>query len=98
MSANKNAQLRYQILDRCFSNFRQRYTIDDLVEEVNEKLYDFNGTEVSLRQIREDIKFMRDSVGYNAPSRLIHWKAGSATIVMQTGISPSSTTSCPWRR
>ena len=67
MSANKNAQLRYQILDRCFSNFRQRYTIDDLVEEVNEKLYDLNGTAVSLRQIREDIKFMRDSVGYNAP-------------------------------
>lgn len=67
MSTNKNAQLRYQILDRCFSNFRQRYTIDDLVEEVNEKLYDLNGTEVSLRQIREDIKFMRDSVGYNAP-------------------------------
>lgn len=67
MSANKNAQLRYQILDRCFCNFRRKYTIDDLVEEVNEKLYDLNGTEVSLRQIREDIKFMRDSVGYNAP-------------------------------
>lgn len=67
MSANKNAQLRYQILDRCFSDFRRRYTIDDLVDEVNEKLYDLNGTEVSLRQIREDIKFMRDSVGYNAP-------------------------------
>lgn len=67
MSANKNAQLRYQILDRCFSNFRKRYTIDDLVEEVNEKLYDLNVKEVSLRQIREDIKFMRDSVGFNAP-------------------------------
>lgn len=67
MSANKNAQLRYQILDRCFSNFHQRYTIDDLVEEVNDKLYDLNGTAVSLRQIREDIKFMRDSVGFNAP-------------------------------
>lgn len=52
MSANKNAQLRYQILDRCFSNFRQGYTIDDLVEEVNEKLYDLNGTEVSLRQMK----------------------------------------------
>lgn len=64
MSANKNAQLRYQILDRCFSNFRQRYTIDDLVEEINEKLYDLSGTEVSLRQIREDLKFMRDSVVY----------------------------------
>ena len=67
MSANKNAQLRYQILDRCFSNFRHKYSIDDLVEEVNEKLYDIYGTEVSLRQIREDIKFMRERVGYDAP-------------------------------
>ena len=67
MSANKNAQLRYQILDRCFSNFKKKYTIDDLIEEVNEKLYDMNGIEVSLRQIREDIKFMRDRMGYDAP-------------------------------
>ena len=37
------------------------------MEEVNEKLYDLSGTEVSLRQIREDIKFMRDSAGYNVP-------------------------------
>ena len=67
MSANKNAQLRYHILDRCFSNFKKKYTIDDLIEEVNEKLYDMNGIEVSLRQIREDIKFMRDRMGYDAP-------------------------------
>lgn len=67
MATNKNAQLRYQILDRCFSNFGRQNTIDDLVEEVNDRLLDINGTEVSLRQIREDIKFMRDSVGYNAP-------------------------------
>lgn len=76
MSANKNAQLRYQILDRCFSNFKKKYTIDDLIEEVNEKLYDMNGIEVSLRQIREDIKFMR---GTMPPSRLIRLKAGNAT-------------------
>ena len=67
MSASKNAQLRYPILDRCFSNFRHKYTIDDLMEEVNEKLYDLSGTEMFLRQIREDIKFMRDSARYNVP-------------------------------
>ena len=67
MSANKNAQLRDQILDRCFSNFKKKYTIDDLIEEVNEKLYDMNGIEVSLRQFREDIMFMRDRMGYDAP-------------------------------
>ena len=67
MSANKNAQLRYPILDRCFSNFRHKYTIDALMEEVNEKPYDLSGTEMFLRQIREDIKLLRDSARYNVP-------------------------------
>lgn len=35
MPTNKNAQLRYQILDRCFSDFHHKYTIDDLIEKVN---------------------------------------------------------------
>ena len=69
MPTNKNAQLRYQILDRCFSDFHRRYEIDDLVDKVNEALYDLYGTEVSVRQIRDDIKFMRDRVTYDAPIR-----------------------------
>ena len=67
MATNKNAQLRYQILDRCFSNFQKRYEIDDLLDEVNEQLLDLVGTEVGLRQIREDIKYMRDRVSWKAP-------------------------------
>ena len=67
MPTNKNAQLRYQILDRCFSNRHRNYTIEDLVDAVNEALYDMYGTEVSIRQIREDIKYMRDRVSFNAP-------------------------------
>lgn len=67
MATNKNAQLRYQILDRCFSNFQKRYEIDDLLDEVNEHLLDIFGTTVSTRQIREDIKYMRDRVSFNAP-------------------------------
>ena len=67
MSTNKNAQLRYRILDTCFKNRHRQYTIGDLVEEVNRQLEDIYGIRVSLRQIREDIKFMRDSVGYDAP-------------------------------
>lgn len=67
MATNKNAQLRYQILDRCFSNFHKRYEIDDLLDEVNEQLLDIFGTTVSIRQIREDIKYMRDRVSFNAP-------------------------------
>ena len=67
MATNKNAQLRYQILDRCFRNFQKRYEIDDLLDEVNEQLRDIADTEVGDRQIREDIKFMRDRVSWKAP-------------------------------
>lgn len=67
MPTNKKAQLRYQILDRCFSDFSRKYEIQDLVDKVNDALYDLYGTEVSLRQIRDDIKYMRDRVTYDAP-------------------------------
>lgn len=67
MPTNKNAQLRYQILDRCFSDFHRTYSIDDLLDTVNESLMDLYGSQVSIRQIREDIKYMRDRVTYNAP-------------------------------
>lgn len=58
MATNKNAQLRYQILDRCFSNFQKRYEINDLLNEVNKQLRDIFDTEVHERQIRDDIKYM----------------------------------------
>ncbi len=67
MSTNKNAQLRYRVLDKCFSNYQKQYEIDDLLEAVNDALYDMYGTHVSLRQIREDIKYMRDRITYDAP-------------------------------
>lgn len=69
MPTNKNAQLRYQVLDRCFSDFNRRYEINDLLDEVNEILYDLFGDESTIRerQLREDIKYMRERVGYNAP-------------------------------
>ena len=67
MPINKNALLRYQILDRCFSDRHRRYEIEDLVDKVNEALLDLYGKTVSLRQIRADITYMRDRVSYNAP-------------------------------
>lgn len=67
MPTNKNAQLRYRILDECFKDQLHQYEIDDLLDKVNEKLWDINGTSVSLRQIRDDIKYMRDRVTFDAP-------------------------------
>ena len=67
MPTNKNALLRYQILDRCFSDFHHKYSIDDLLQKVNESLYELYGSGVSLRQVRDDIKYMRDRMSYDAP-------------------------------
>ena len=49
MPINKNALLRYQILDRFFSDRHHYYDIDDLVDKVNEAFIDLYGTTVSLR-------------------------------------------------
>lgn len=76
MPTNKNAQLRYKVLDRCFSNFKHKYTIDELVDEVNESLSDLTGQVISLRQIRDDIKYMRDRVSYNAPIKAYPFGSG----------------------
>ena len=67
MPINKNALLRYQILDRCFSDRHRRYEIVDLVDKVNDALLEMDGKTVSLLQIRADITYMRDRVSYNAP-------------------------------
>ena len=67
MPVNKNALLRYRILDRCFSDRHHYYDIDELLDKVNEAFLDIYGKTVSLRQIRADIAYMRDRVSYNAP-------------------------------
>ena len=67
MPINKNALLRYQILDRCFSDRHNKYEIGDLVNKVNEALMDLYGKTVSLRQIRADIMYMKERLTYNAP-------------------------------
>ena len=69
MSSNKNATIRYQALDRCLRNPGKRYSIDDLVDACNEALSDVDpaSSGVKKRQVYEDIKFMQDSRGFDAP-------------------------------
>ena len=67
MPTTSNASLRYCILDRCFSNTHHQYTIDDLLDIVNDKLEDKEGCSISIRQLRKDIQDMRDRVMYDAP-------------------------------
>ena len=66
MPVNKNAQIRYNTLDKCFRNPYRKYFIEDLIEACNEALTEFNGenTTVSRRTIFNDIKFMESSQGW----------------------------------
>ena len=69
MSTNKNATIRYQALDRCFRNPGKRYSIYNLIDACNEALLDIDpaSSGVKKRQVYEDIKFMQDSRGFDAP-------------------------------
>ena len=67
MPVNNNALLRYRVLDRCFKNKHRNYTIDDLLDEVNENLIDQTGKGIQLRQLRVDIQKMRERLMFDAP-------------------------------
>ena len=69
MATNKNAVLRYHTLDRCFSNFQRRFYFEDLIEVVNESIWEFDPEleGIKTRQLRDDIRFMRSPEGYDAP-------------------------------
>ena len=66
MASNKHAQIRYKVLDDCFSNFRRKYYIGDLMEKCNEALRELYGEDhsgIKMRTLRSDISYMRDRAG-----------------------------------
>jgi len=67
MSINKNALLRYQVLDRCFRNTGRKYFWQDLLHEINKALEEFNGqgSGIKRRQLYDDIRFMESEQGWN---------------------------------
>lgn len=69
MPINKNAYLRYQVLDRCFSNFGRKYYWKDLLEAVNETLADSigSGKGIARTQLYKDISFMESEAGFSIP-------------------------------
>jgi len=64
MATNRHAQIRYTILDRCFSNFNRLYDYDDLLEEINNVLYELGTEGVKLRQLQYDIEHMKSDAGW----------------------------------
>lgn len=70
MSSNKNALIRYKTLDKCLKNQYKKYTLDDLMAECSEALFEFEGKEsfVSKRTVQLDLQNMRsEKFGYEAP-------------------------------
>lgn len=69
MAQNKNAQIRYKALDKCFSNRYKKFYINDLIDYCSGVLTEHYAQEttVSRRQIFDDMDFMRTEAGYDAP-------------------------------
>lgn len=69
MATNKNARLRYEALDKCFSNFSRKFFIEDLQEAVCDYLYKqlSERKTISRRQIYSDIEEMKTSPNMQAP-------------------------------
>ncbi len=67
MAVNKNALVRYKVLDRCFRNLGKRYFIEDLMEECSAILSEISPlpNSISRRQIFEDMTFMESKAGWS---------------------------------
>lgn len=69
MPQNKNALIRYQIIDRCLRDISSEWTLDAIIQEVSDYLISELGKKkgISKRQIEYDLSFMQSSEGYKAP-------------------------------
>lgn len=71
MPHNKNAQLRYSVIDSCLQRTKRTWTFDDLREAIADKYREHYGTEKSIsdRTLRADIANMKPggTTGYDAP-------------------------------
>lgn len=78
MFTTKHQIVRYNKLDRCFQNFGKEYSIDDLLNAVNEAIIEFDpdSSGVEIRTLRNDIRFMRSPSGYDAPIEAIKGSNG----------------------
>lgn len=77
MPKNKNALLRYRILDRCLRNRQRRYTLTDLRREISRELgaEDEEPLRVSRRTLQNDLATLRGGeLGYHAPIEVVEQK------------------------
>jgi predicted DNA-binding transcriptional regulator YafY len=76
MAINKHQLIRYNRLDRCFKNFGREYSIEDLLDAVNEAILEHDpvSSGIEIRTLRKDISFMKTV--YHAPIEAIRSSNG----------------------
>lgn len=69
MPINNHAAIRYKVLDQCFSDYYHQYSFEDLIKACDRVLseIDPNTNGISVKTLRNDIRFMRSEQGYSAP-------------------------------
>lgn len=69
MSTNKQAVLRFNMIDRCLRNTGRLWSFQDLKETIEKKLLEIDpgSSGISVKTLRNDLAFMRSSEGYDAP-------------------------------
>lgn len=67
MPVNKNAYIRYQVLDSCFGNFGRKYFWEDLLEKINLILSENDIDGIGRTQLFKDIRFMESEAGFAIP-------------------------------
>ncbi|GAB3025884.1 WYL domain-containing protein [Niabella terrae] len=75
MPKNKDFALRIEIIDECLRNHLRKWTLEDLLRQLNECLEDRYGKSVSKRTLQDDIRYLINFK--NAPIQKT--KAGSKT-------------------
>lgn len=71
MSVNRNALIRYMIIDKCLATRTRRWTWKDILNEVNRRLVLKGYPEVGKTTVFEDLKDMQDRV-FKAPIEKYH--------------------------
>ena len=77
MPKNKNAMIRYLYLDKLFQ--RQGYSIDEILDKLNDYLYDYDNSSVSKNTVLADIEFMESRAGWRI--ELKRWRDGHKVLM-----------------
>lgn len=71
MPVNKNAMLRYRIIDNCLNSKQRKYpSLEFIIERIEAQL----DTKISVSMLNKDLKQMRDT--YDAPIKYSHQHGG----------------------